>query len=206
MPNLPFFDCNCLIGTRGVRHRTSPETLDDYLRDFAYYDITAALVHHAYAVEYSQDYGNRKLLDEIADYPQLLPEWVVIPHWAGEMAPPDELVAEMLSLNVRAARIMPVNVNTAGRDVLMAMLGPQNRSAANTLCALRDAAPLTSLAPLKRLLKAGKDSPWDPYFAVKSSFFSVIARAAKDGGAEEVYALAFRDPMGNVEILRWVCR
>lgn len=107
MSNLPFFDCNCLIGTRGYRHRTSPETLQDYLDDFAYYDIQAALVHHAYAVEYSQDYGNRRLLDEIADHPQLLPEWVVIPHWAGEMAPPDELVAEMLSLNVRAARIMP---------------------------------------------------------------------------------------------------
>ena len=107
MPNLPFFDCNCLIGTRQHRHRTSPESLQDVLDDFAYYDIQAALVHHAYAVEYSQDYGNRRLLDEIAGHPQLLPEWLVIPHWAGEMAPPDELVAEMLSLNVRAARIMP---------------------------------------------------------------------------------------------------
>ncbi|MEN6642865.1 MAG: amidohydrolase family protein [Armatimonadia bacterium] len=107
MANLPFFDCNCLIGMRQYRHRTSPETLQDYLRDFEYYDITAALVHHAYAVEYSQDYGNRVLLDEIADHPQLVPEWVVIPHWAGEMAPPDELVAEMLQLGVRAARIYP---------------------------------------------------------------------------------------------------
>lgn len=107
MPLLPFFDCNCLIGMRQYRHRTSPETLQDYLDDFAYYDIQAALVHHAAAVEYSQDYGNRRLLDEIAAHPQLLPEWVVIPHWAGEMAPPDELVAEMLSLNVRAARILP---------------------------------------------------------------------------------------------------
>lgn len=107
MPNLPFFDCNCLIGVRQYRHRTSPETLQDYLDDFAYYDIQAALVHHAYAVEYSQDYGNRKLLDEIADHPELLPAWVVIPHWADEVAPPDRLIPEMLSLNVRAARLYP---------------------------------------------------------------------------------------------------
>ena len=107
MPNLPFYDCNCLIGMRGYRHPTSPETLGDTLRDFAYYDIMGALVHHAYAVEYSQDYGNRWLLDEIADHPQLIPEWVIIPHWAGEMAPPEELVAEMLGLGVRAARIYP---------------------------------------------------------------------------------------------------
>ena len=107
MPNLPFFDCNCLIGTRQYRHPTSPESLGDYLRDFEYYDITAALVHHAYAVEYAQDYGNRFLLDEIRDHPQLYPEWVVIPHWAGEMAPPERLVTEMLRLGVRAARVYP---------------------------------------------------------------------------------------------------
>ena len=107
MSNLGFFDCNCMIGIRGYRHRTSPETLQDYLDDFDYYDIQAALVHHAYAVEYSQDYGNRKLLEEIGGHPQLLPEWVVMPHWAGDFAEPEALVGEMLELNVRAARMMP---------------------------------------------------------------------------------------------------
>lgn len=109
MPNLPFYDCNCLIGMRPYRHRTSPETLQDYLADFEYYDIMGALVHHAQAVEYAQDYGNRKLLEEIADYPQLMPEWVVIPHWAGDFAPPETLVEEMLALGVRAARIYPAS-------------------------------------------------------------------------------------------------
>lgn len=109
MSNMPFFDCNCLIGMRQYRHQTSPETLQDYLNDFAYYDIMGALVHHAYAVEYSQDYGNRALLADIADHPQLMPEWVVIPHHAGEMAPPDKLVSEMLQLGVRAARIYPAS-------------------------------------------------------------------------------------------------
>ncbi|MGE5531545.1 MAG: amidohydrolase family protein [Bacteroidota bacterium] len=129
MPNLPFYDCNCVIGTRQWRHRTSPETLDDYLNDFEYYDIMAALVHHAYAVEYAQDYGNRRLLDEIADHPQLMPEWVVVPHWASEMAPPDELVAEMLQLGVRASRIYPAS---HGFSVIPEICGP-------LLSALQDA-------------------------------------------------------------------
>lgn len=116
MGNLTFFDCNCMIGIRQYRHKTSPETLQDYLDDFDYYDIQAALVHHAYAVEYSQDYGNRKLMEEIegvrrqdagAPTAQLWPEWVVIPHWAGDFAEPGKLVAEMLERNVRAARMMP---------------------------------------------------------------------------------------------------
>lgn len=121
MGNLAFYDCNCLIGTRQYRHSTSPETLQDYLADFAYYDILGALVHHAYAVEYAQDYGNRWLLDEVAGHPELLPEWVVIPHWAGEMAPPDKLVAEMLQLGVRAARIYP---KAHGFPVIPEVCGP----------------------------------------------------------------------------------
>jgi predicted TIM-barrel fold metal-dependent hydrolase len=107
MGNLSFVDCDCMIGTRSSRHRTAPETLDDYLRDFEYYDIQAALVWHAYAQEYAQDYGNRFLLREIGADPRFLPQWVLVPHHCGEMAPPDELVAEMLSLGVRAARICP---------------------------------------------------------------------------------------------------
>jgi predicted TIM-barrel fold metal-dependent hydrolase len=107
MPTLPFFDCNCMIGTRMHRHRVSPETLQDFLDDFAYYDIMGALVYHAAAKEYAPNYGNRLLLQEIGDDPRLMPQWVVLPHHTSEMAPPAELVAEMLSLGVRAARLFP---------------------------------------------------------------------------------------------------
>jgi len=106
----------------------------------------------------------------------------------------------------RARRVMPVNVNTAGRDVILAVLGTQNAGAAQTLCGLRDAGPLASLAVVNKLLKTGSDNPWNMFLTVKSSFFSVTARAATREQSEEVYALAFRDPQGNIEIIRWVCR
>ena len=107
MSALPFFDCNCMIGARAQRHQRSIWQLDDYRSEFDYYDIVGAVVHHAVAAEYSPDYGNRRLLREIGDDPQLVPQWVLLPHHAGEMPPPDELVAEMLSLGVRTARLLP---------------------------------------------------------------------------------------------------
>lgn len=121
MSNLTFIDANCMIGTRAYRHPSSPETLQDYLRDFEYYDIQAAVVWHAYAQEYSQDYGNRFLLREIGDDPRFIPQWVLVPHWAEEMAPPAELVAEMLALGVRAARIFP---KSHGFGVSPEVIGP----------------------------------------------------------------------------------
>jgi len=121
MACLPFFDCNCMIGTRKVRHPASPERLQDYLDDFAYYDIAAAVAYHANAVEYSQDYGNRKLLDEIGDDPRLVPQWVVLPHHTGEMPPAPKLVDEMLSLGVRSARLYP---DSHGTGVSAEVCGP----------------------------------------------------------------------------------
>ena len=66
MPRLRFFDGNAMIGWRAAPH---PETIwhpRDFARDYAYYGIGAALVYSAAAVEYHQDYGNRRLLDEAA--------------------------------------------------------------------------------------------------------------------------------------------
>ena len=96
-----------MVGWRSVRY---PHTIwhpDDFLTDYEYYGINAALVHHAAAVECHQDYGNRQLLEEIANRPRLLPQWVLLPHHTHEIAPPDELIPEMLALGVRAARIYP---------------------------------------------------------------------------------------------------
>ncbi len=107
MPQLRFFDGNAMVGWRAAPH---PETIwrpGDFASDYEYYGIGAALVHHASAVEYHQDHGNRLLLDEIADLPGLIPQWVVLPGHTNEIAPADELIAEMLERGVRSARIYP---------------------------------------------------------------------------------------------------
>lgn len=121
MSAIPFFDCNCQIGVRANRHKSTIWRLEDYRRDFDYCDIVGAVVSHAVAQEYSPDCGNRRLLREIGDDPQLVPQWVLIPHHTGEMPPAPELVAEMLSLGVRTARIMP-KTNVTGTSE--AIIGP----------------------------------------------------------------------------------
>jgi predicted TIM-barrel fold metal-dependent hydrolase len=117
-----------MIGTRQWRHSYQPDTLSDFLADFDYYDIMSALVHHATAVEYCPDYGNRLLLREIGENPRLIPQWVLLPHQAGEMAPPEQLIPEMLSLGVRAARIYPKSHGFGlGDDTCGPLLGELER-------------------------------------------------------------------------------
>jgi predicted TIM-barrel fold metal-dependent hydrolase len=107
MSAIPFFDCACMIGMRANRHRRTIYKLADYRREFAYHDIMGAVVFHAIAKEHNCDYGNRRLLDEIGADPQLVPQWVLLPHHCGEMPPPADLVEEMLALGVRTARLYP---------------------------------------------------------------------------------------------------
>lgn len=121
MPRLAFFDGCAMVGWRAQRHHQTIWHPDDFLRDYDYYGISAALVHHAAAVQHHQDYGNRRLLREIAGRPRLVPQWVLLPHHTGEIAPADELIPEMLELGVRAARILP---KTHGFDLSEDICGP----------------------------------------------------------------------------------
>ncbi len=121
MGRLAFFDGCAMVGWRATRH---PETIwhpNDFVRDYDYYGIAAGLVYHACASEYHQDYGNRRLLSEIEGQSRLVPQWVLMPHHTGEIAPADELVPEMLSLGVRSARLFP---KTHGYDLSEEICGP----------------------------------------------------------------------------------
>jgi len=121
MARLAFFDGCAMVGWRAARH---PETIwrpDDFVREYDYYGIAAGLAHHACAVEYHQDYGNRRLLREIEGQPRLVTQWVLMPHHTGEIAPADELIPEMLELGVRAARIYP---KMHGYDLAEDICGP----------------------------------------------------------------------------------
>ena len=106
MEQIPFIDVNCMIGRRAFREPGSIYKTEDFLREMDYHHIAGALVHHAFSVELDQPYGNNALMGECAkSEKRLFPCWVILPHHVGEMPPPEQLVAEMLRQNVRAARI-----------------------------------------------------------------------------------------------------
>ena len=96
-----------------------------------------------------------------------------------------------------------VNVNTAGRDVLMAVSGLRQEDAVRQILALRQVQPFETLATMftaypevAALLEGSVD--------VASTCFRVRARAAAEGQHRTVAAWVERDPRtGDVRILQW---
>ena len=107
MKPLPFFDCNCSFGARGIVNPGSFWKVEDLIRKMECYGIRKALVYHAMAREYNPLEGNRMLMDEIGRYPQLIPVWVAAPHHTGEFPKAEELEKQLMVNGVRAVRIFP---------------------------------------------------------------------------------------------------
>jgi hypothetical protein len=107
MGQITFIDSNCMIGRRAFREPGAITKTEEFLRELEYHQIAGALVHHVFSVELDPSYGNEALMAECAHSPRLFPCWVLLPHHVGEMPPPEQLVSQMKSRNVRAARIFP---------------------------------------------------------------------------------------------------
>lgn len=107
MITLNFFDCNCMIGRRSLRQPREFDTAEELAKEMAYYGISKALVYHSLAKEYFPPIGNERLLNEIKDFRQLHPCWVLLPHHCEEMVEPAVLIEEMLEKRIRAARLFP---------------------------------------------------------------------------------------------------
>ena len=70
------------------------------------YLIAEALVHEHHArMEYPREDGNRRLLETVRGVPRLHPVWVIEPPRTPGRAAAEDLVAEMLSAGVKAARL-----------------------------------------------------------------------------------------------------
>ena len=116
-------------------------------------------------------------------------------------ASPAEAVMAVLPAQDR--RIEPVNVNTADRATLLAVFGLNNAPAADRIIRGRGAVPILTMDQVLDPLTLKRHAP---YLSVRSSFFSVHARAMMGPDAEDVYCLARRDASGNIQVVRWVER
>ena len=103
-----YFDCDTRIGrSAGTKnlggHDISPETL---LANMDRIGVEKALVFHTMAWEYHPNEGNAMLMEALAPHrDRLEPCWVMLPHHTGEVPHPQDTVAEMQRLGVKAARI-----------------------------------------------------------------------------------------------------
>lgn len=74
------YDVNSMIGT-WVKDELDIQNADQLLEALDYFDIEKAVVYHAEARSYSPIDGNRKLLELTALHDQLIPCFVLSPHY-----------------------------------------------------------------------------------------------------------------------------
>ena len=98
---------------------------------------------------------------------------------------------------------LPVNLNTAGRAVLLGVFGPEREQAVRAIMDLRSVQPLESAGMLAAVDPAAADE-LGPWVAVSSPFFRISASAALAGASVAVVAWVERLPDGAVRILQWV--
>lgn len=101
-------------------------------------------------------------------------------------------------------RPVRVNVNTASRDVLLAVLGIDQSYAVQALLALREGGPIRSLLPIQRMMAPQLQEVIERYLDVRSLFFRIDADARQDGQGAHIRALARRDDKGALNIVQWL--
>lgn len=102
------------------------------------------------------------------------------------------------------ARPLPVNVNTASKEVLLGVLGLDREDLVAAILFQRALGPIRSVetsaisADPQFLRTAGR------YLDVKSSAFVVDVQAYAEGRTEHLRVLARRDTQGDVDAIQWV--
>lgn len=104
---LRFFDTNCMIGRRMSCREGSLVTTADVVEIMERCGIDRALVYHSVAKENDMKLGNSLLKEDIADYPQFMQQWAVMPSTFGDFMKPDELLEKMKVADVRSVRLVP---------------------------------------------------------------------------------------------------
>jgi len=99
---------------------------------------------------------------------------------------------------------IPINVNTASRDVLMAVTGLQQETAVRTLLALRQIQPFESLSVMF-MASPELAAALEGTVGTASTFFRVRARASMGDLHSSVMAWVEREKdSGDVRILQWI--
>lgn len=103
-----YLDCHASLGMQGPTDARVPWKLSSLLDDMQHVGIHGALVWHWLAREYDPNFGNLRLLEEIAEHrDRIFPCWILLPHHAGEMPAGPEIVDRMREHRVRAAKVFP---------------------------------------------------------------------------------------------------
>ncbi len=121
-------------------------------------------------------------------------------------APDDLFGGELVSATVVVPALfedpMPVNVNTAGRDVLMGLTGLEQEAAVRAVLALRQVQPFQSLG-MMFMANPELAAALEGSIGTASTWYCVRARASLGDQHRSVRAWVRRDDRGDIRILQW---
>lgn len=121
-------------------------------------------------------------------------------------APDDLFGGELVSATVVVPawfeEPMPVNVNTADRDVLMGLTGLQQEAAVRAVLALRQIQPFQSLG-MMFMASPELAAALEGSIGTASTWYRVRARASLGTQHRRVQAWVQRDDRGDIRILQW---
>jgi len=114
-----------------------------------------------------------------------------------------DLSASTALVPARIKEPIPININTASRDVLMAVTGLQQDAAVRTILALREVQPFESLT-MMFMANPELAAALEGMVGTSSTFFRVKARASKADLHRSVMVWVQRDEQGDIQILQWI--
>lgn len=98
---------------------------------------------------------------------------------------------------------IPINVNTASRETLRAVMGFEQDALVDTVLVLREIRPIRQLDVFS--VTAGPETfdRLQPFLDVRSHYFRIHALAEQDGRQVVIDALVKREDDGRVQLLQW---
>lgn len=104
---LSFLDANCMVGRYKRFREGGFYTAQRLLEEMAHFGISQALVLHALSRENHPSTGNRAILEEVKNHPQLLPVWSALPPRSRELPRPHDFILQAIESGVRAIWLFP---------------------------------------------------------------------------------------------------
>ncbi|MCB1068850.1 MAG: general secretion pathway protein GspK [Kiritimatiellae bacterium] len=97
-------------------------------------------------------------------------------------------------------RVIPINLNTANRAVLLGLIGLEYETAVDRILTFRDEAEIRTLDQLEGLVPEGALTPIRPYLDIKSTWFQIDASGFVDGISSRMRWLVERDAEGTLRV------
>jgi uncharacterized protein len=101
------FDATAGFGPYRTRVFRSAGSAAELVEELEFCGIERALVYHTAQRFDHPVQGNKRLLQEIHEYPSLSPTWTILPSATGEQSEPIRLLADMRGYGVKALRLFP---------------------------------------------------------------------------------------------------